>query len=349
MKEKIVPHDQLELLVRRIFAGLGASGDDAGTVAEMLVEADLMGLPSHGVLRVSQYVQDIRKGRIVPGAEVVVKESSATNAILDGQWNFGQVGGSHAAATAIEKAMSTGVGCAVLRRCCHVGRLGAYVEMAARQNCVALACGGAAGEGHWVAPFGGREGRLGTNPIAFGAPTLSDPIVVDFATSSLPEGKVRFLRETGQMLPEMTLVNEHGEYSTDPADLYAPDGTAAGAILPFGGPLGYKSYGISLMVQILSCMLGAPAWAEGNDYTGSNNLFVLALRIESFMSPDEFRQQAEEMSAYVTASKPAAGSAGVKLPGELEFATMDERRRRGIPLPPEVWSALQSLGAEYGV
>ena len=269
-----------------------------------------------------------------------LKRARLLNAILDGQWNFGQVGGRHAAATAIEKAMSTGVGCVVLRRCCHVGRLGAYVEMAARQNCVALACGGAAGEGHWVAPFGGREGRLGTNPIAFGAPTQSDPIVVDFATSSLPEGKVRFLRETGQMLPEMTLVNERGEYSTDPADLYAPDGTAAGAILPFGGPLGYKSYGISLMVQILSCMLGAPAWAEGNDYTGSNNLFILALRIESFMSPDEFRQQAEEMAAYVTGSKPAAGSTGVKLPGELEFATMEERRRRGIPLSPEVWSAL---------
>ena len=258
-------------------------------------------------------------------------------------------GGRRATATAIEKAQSTGAGCAVLRRCCHVGRLGAYVEMAARQNCVALACGGAAGEGHWVAPFGGREGRLGTNPIAFGAPTQCDPIVVDFATSSVPEGKVRFLRETGQMLPEMTLVNESGEYSTNPADLYAPDGTAAGAILPFGGPLGYKSYGISLMVQILSSMLGAPAWAQGNTYTGSNNLFILALRIESFMSPDEFRQQAEELAAYVTSSKPAAASSGIKLPGELEFEKMRERRRSGIPLPPAVWPVLQSLGTEHGV
>ncbi len=351
MKEnfEVVPHDQLELLVGRIFVGLGASDDEARTVAEMLVEADLMGLPSHGVLRVSQYVQDIENGRIVPGAEVLVKDCSATNAVLDGQWSFGQVGGRRATATAIEKAQSTGAGCAVLRRCCHVGRLGAYVEMAARQNCVALACGGAAGEGHWVAPFGGREGRLGTNPIAFGAPTQSDPMVVDFATSSVPEGKVRFLRETGQMLPEMTLVNESGEYSTNPADLYAPDGTAAGAILPFGGSLGYKSYGISLMVQILSSMLGAPAWAQGNVYTGSNNLFILALRIESFMSPDEFRQQAEELAAYVTSSKPAAASSGVKLPGELEFEKMRERRRSGIPLPPEVWSVLQSLGTEHGV
>jgi LDH2 family malate/lactate/ureidoglycolate dehydrogenase len=346
---EVIPHPQLEQLVTGIFTELGASIDDASTVAEKLVEADLMGLPSHGVLRVSQYVKDIQAGRIVPGAEIVVTDSSATNAMLDGQWNFGQVGGSQAANVAIEKALSTGAGCAVLRRCCHVGRLGAYVEMAARRNCVALACGGAAGEGHWVAPFGGRQGRLGTNPLAFGAPTESDPIVVDFATSSLPEGKVRFLRETGQMLPEMTLVNERGEYSTNPSDLYASDGTAAGAILPFGGPLGYKSYGISLMVQMLSCLLGAPAWAEGNEYTGSNNLFILALRIESFMSPDEFRRQAEEMAAYVTSSKPSVASTGVKLPGELEFEMMRERRRSGIPLPPEVWSTLKSLAAEHGV
>ena len=345
---KVVPHGQLEQLAGRIFAGLGSSRDEARTVAEMLVEADLMGLPSHGVLRVSQYVQDIKSGRIVPGAEILVEDCSATNAILDGQWSFGQVGGSRAAATAIEKALATGAGCAVLRRCCHVGRLGAYVEMAARQGCVALACGGAAGEGHWVAPFGGREGRLGTNPIAFAAPTQSDPIVVDFATSSVPEGKVRFLRETGQPLPEMTLVDESGVHSTNPADLYAADGTAAGAILPFGGPLGYKSYGISLMVQILSSVLGAPAWAEGNAYTGSNNLFILALRIESFMSPDAFRQQAQEMAAYITSSRPAAASNGVKLPGELEFEKMRDRRRSGIPLAPEVWAALQSLEAEYG-
>ncbi len=341
-----VDHREAERLVAKIFEARGATAADARLVAQMLVKADLMGLHSHGMLRVPQYVKDIEKGRIVPDAEVAIEEISATSALLDGNWNFGQVGGSRAAAVAIDKAVKMGTGSAALRRCCHVGRLGAFVELAARKDCVAIACAGAAGDGHWVAPFGGREGRLGTNPLAFGAPTEDRPIVVDFATSSLPEGKVRFLRETGQALPDMTLVDEQGRYSTNPADLYASDGSAAGAILPFGGPLGYKSYGISLMVQVLSSLLGPPAWADNNEYTGSNNLFFLALHIDSFLSVELFCKELQQMSEYVVSSVSAVDSDGVKLPGQLEFDTMEDRLHNGIPLSVDLWSELRVLEKE---
>ena len=274
--------------------------------------------------------------------------SGTSTASYDAHWGFGQVSIARALDECFARLADTEVIMFGIHQCNHIGRLGHYADLAAERGLVSILTVNGTGPGYGVAPFGGREGRLGTNPIAFGAPTKGNPIVVDFATSSVPEGKVRFLRETGQQLPELTLVNERGEYSTNPSDLYAADGTAAGAILPFGGPLGYKSYGISLMVQILSSLLGAPAWAEDNEYTGSNNLFVLALRIESFMSPDEFQQQLEEMAAYVTSSQPGVASTGVRLPGELEFERMEERRRTGIPLPSEVWSTLESLAAGRG-
>ena len=216
--------EQLENLTATIFQRCGAPPAEAQLVAELLVKADLMGLPSHGILRIPQYVKDIRDGSIVPGAEIAVERLKGTALKVDARWNFGQVGATRAAQLAIEAAKEHGTAFASLRRCRHVGRVGAYTEMAAQHNCIGLAACSSAGEGHWVAPFGGREGRLGTNPMSFAAPTGGDPIVVDFSTSALPEGKVRFLRDTGEKLPPHSLVDRRGDPSTDPGDLYGDDG-----------------------------------------------------------------------------------------------------------------------------
>ena len=221
------------------------------------------------------------KGRIVPGAEVVVKEIARLLTQYSGRAVELRSGGRPAMRPPrrSKKRMSTGVGCAVLRRCCHVGRLGAYVEMAARQNCVALACGGAAGEGHWVAPFGGREGRLGTNPIAFGAPTQSDPIVVDFATSSVARRQGSFLARN-RADASRDDPGERAAVSTarDPADLYV-------ARRHRGGSYSCRSadrWATRATASLSWCRFSAACWAhlpgpKATYYTGSNNLFVLAL------------------------------------------------------------------------
>ena len=238
----VLDSEYLENLTSAIFERAGAPPEEARVVAELLVKADLMGLPSHGVLRVPQYVHDISAGGIKPGAEIVISESRSTIHRVDGGWNFGQIVASRATETAVAAAEQHGMACASVRRVRHVGRLGAYTEMAAARNCLALATCSSAGEGHWVAPFGGRKGRLGTNPISFAAPTGGRPVVLDFSTSSLPEGKVRYLRDTGDTLPPDTLVDSEGNPSLDPGDLYDQAGGPAGAILPSGGVQGYKGY-----------------------------------------------------------------------------------------------------------
>ena len=341
--------DYLEDLVRAIFQAHGSPPSEAALVARLLVQAEAMGLPSHGLLRVPQYVDDIGRGFIVPGAPAKVCRPCPTAVQVDGQWNFGQVGATRAVGDAIELAVELGVGCASLRRCRHVGRLGAYTEMAAEKDCLALATCSTSGEGHWVAPFGGREGRLGTNPLSFAAPTAGRPLVLDCSTSALPEGKVRFFRDTGQALPPDSLVDRNGRPSTDPGDLYRPDGTPAGAILTFGGSQGYKGFGLSCMAQILSSLVGEPTWREEGGESCANTMWIMVVHLGAWMAADRFKEEANDMLDYIRSSAPAAGSGGVSLPGQREFESEARCREEGVAVTEEIWSRIAEIARQAGI
>jgi uncharacterized oxidoreductase len=314
----------LEDLAGTIFQRCGAPDVEAQTVAELLVKADLMGLPSHGILRIPQYVGDMDIGYIVPGAAMIVEHLKDTVIKVDGQWNYGQIGATRMTELAIEAAKKHGMACASLRRCRHVGRVGAYTEMAAQNDCIGLAVCSTAGEGHWVAPYGGRQGRLGTNPMSFAAPTGGHPIVMDFSTSSLPEGKVRLLRDTGEALPQDSLVDSQGRPSTDPGDLYDDNGEPAGAILPFGGAQGYKGFGLGLMAQILgSIAASTPA--------------------------DLFGQELDAMVEYIRSAAPAVGDGGVLMPGQREFEAMERHLSQGVPIAAGVWDQIVQVAEKLQV
>lgn len=336
---KKFPYEQLLDTTAKIFAARGTSADDAKLLAELIVKANLRGLDSHGILRVPQYVGDIEKGSIVPGAEMkLIKEKPGT-ALLDVNWNFGQLGAHRAARVAIEKARTLGVGCVGLYKCQHVGCVGLFTEMIARENMVGLAmCSGAAQSGHWVAPWGGREGRTGTNPIAFAAPTSGNPILVDVATSTVSEGKVRYTRDCGEKLPDKWVLNSDGVSTDDPNALYGDPG---GAILPLGGLLGYKGFGFSVIAGVLSSFLiGAAHHRMGRE---SNNMWIIALDIGAFMDPEDFRADLDGYVEYARSSKPAAGSDGVVMPGDFDFAREKAGLEDGIPVPDEIWSQIEAL------
>ena len=341
--------DHLLAFATEIFVASGTPASDAQVLSRLLVDANLMGLDSHGIQRVPQYVQDIELGAIKPGAEITVARKGPTTAVVDGHWNFGQVGATRAAEVAIEMAAEHGMGCVVLHRCRHVGRLGAYTEMAAERDCIAMAGATSAGEGHWVAPFGGRQGRLGTNPLAFAAPTGDQPIAIDFSTSSVPEGKVRLLRDSQLPLPAACLVNEKGQPSTDPGDLYQSDGTIAGAILPFGGNQGYKGFALGLMVTTLSAVLGGPVWRETGVESFANPMWLLVMDLGAFMDPATFREQMDELVQYVRSSAPAEGSDGVRMPGQREFELREQRRAEGIEIDENIWSQVITTADKLGV
>lgn len=341
--------DDLQDFTAELFVTSGAPVAEGRTVAEALVRADMMGLPSHGVLRIIQYIQDIRRGSIVPGAELLIEDLSPAVALVDAQWNFGQVAAMEAVQIALNRARTHGLGSALVRRNRHVGRVGAYTEAAARAGFAALATCSTAGEGHWVAPFGGREGRLGTNPISFAAPTSGDPVLMDYSTSSLPEGRVRLYKDTGQPLPEGSLVDEQGRPSADPADLYAADGSPKGAITPFGGDQGYKSYGLGLMGAILSSLLGVPVWREEGIESHANTMWLLVIDVGQMMDLQSFIGEIGGLLDYVQSAMPGTGSDGVLVPGQREFAALRRSQAEGIALDDGVWQQIAALAGELKV
>ena len=342
---KKYPIDYLLDVTARIFASRGTPPADAELVAKMIVQSNVRGLDSHGIIRIPQYLKRIDEGRIVPSAKMTTATETNGTALLNANWNFGQLGAHRAATIAIEKARKLGVGCVGLHRCEHVGCLGLITEMVAQQDMIGLAmCSGATASGHWVAPWGGREGRTGTNPISFAAPTSGDPILVDVATSTVSEGKVRFLRDCGRKLPDQWVLNDRGEATNDPAALYGDPG---GAILPLGGLLGYKGFGFSLIASTLSSFLLRAA--DHRMENESNNMWLLALDIGAFMQPDDFRKDLDGYIAYAKTSQPAAGHERVIMPGELDFAKQRECEAEGVPVPDEIWNQIEEVAESLDV
>ena len=342
---KKFPIEYLLDVTRRIFLSSGTPPEDAGLVAKLIVQANVRGLDSHGIMRIPQYVARIGEGRIVPGAPMETVVETSSTALLNVNWNFGQLGAHRAASLAMEKARDHGVGCVGLHRSEHVGCLGLFTEMIARQGMIGLGmCSGASPSGHWVAAWGGREGRMGTNPISFAAPTSGDPILVDVATSALSEGKVRYARDCGRKLPDQWVLDADGKPTDDPAALYGDPG---GAILPLGGLLGYKGFGFAMIAAVLSSLLMRAA--DHRMEQESNNLWILAIDVGAFMPPAEFCQDLEEYIAYVKSSQPAAGSEGVVLPGELDFAKQRACEKEGVPVPDEIWSQIEEVAGSLNV
>ena len=244
----ILNAEELMPFTQQVFEACGSPPPEAALVADHLVSSSLLGVDSHGVMRIPQYVRDVRGGTIQPGAPITVPKTDHATAVIDCGWNFGQVGATRAMEMAIDKARQYHAACVVTQRCGHAGRLGAYMEIAAREGFVALGVCNSPRHGHFVLPWGGRQARLATNPMSFAIPTKSgDPILADFSTAAAPEGKIRVFRDQRRRLPEGWIVDAQGKPSTNPADFYGPP---MGAILPFGRETGYRGFALSLLVEV---------------------------------------------------------------------------------------------------
>jgi uncharacterized oxidoreductase len=200
--------------------------------------------------------------------------------------------------------------------------------------------------GHFVVPFGGREGRLATNPIAYGIPRKKGhPIVMDMSTSMIAEGKIRVLMYEGKPIPPGSVLDATGQETTDPNVFYGPP---KGTILPFGSPsLGYKGFGLGLMVEIMAGILGGNSTPVDLPYI--NGLCLLALNPEAFCGLDNFKGLIEDMSDYMTTTPPAAGAKEVVMPGELDFRIYEKRLAGGIPLSEETWHLIVEAAQKVGV
>ena len=339
-----LPPDRLRRFTQQVFEACGATSSDAAIVASHLVKANLVGVDSHGVMRIPQYVRDIREGGIIPGAPLEVLQETETTAIVDGGWNFGLVVAQRALELAIEKAREHHLGFVVTRRCGHAGRLGHYTEHAAEKGFFAFGVCNSPRHGHFVLPWGGREPRLATNPLSYAVPTdFGAPILADFSTSTAPEGKVGLYRDRNEPLPDGWIVDHKGRPSTDAKDFYGPP---MGALLPFGGLAGYRGYALALLVEILGVTLAGQRITV--DQPG-NGVAFLVLDVLAFLPREEFYERIHELRDYIESSPPAEGFEKVMLPGEPESLRQQERQRQGIPVDEAVWTGVLRAGESVGV
>jgi uncharacterized oxidoreductase len=333
-----LPANALLSFARALFEAGGVPSGEAARVATSLVDANLCGHDSHGVIRVVQYLKSIADGVMKPGASLEVVRETPSVLVADAHWGIGQVQAHRLLERLIPKARQTGLCAGTLRHCGHIGRLGEYAEAAAAQRLAFLGTVNNHGYARPVAPPGGTEGRIGTNPLCLGAPTNGDPVILDIGTSVCAEGKVRVAFNKGERVPEGCLLDAQGRPTTDPAVLYRdPRGT----ILPLGGSQAYKGFGIGLLLDMFAGGLsGGPCSRVGLPLLGANAVFFLLLDIDCFAGADHFLREVSDLVASVRSCPRAEGVAEVLVPGDPERRQQTARLATGIPLDDGTWGQL---------
>lgn len=351
---KRVAADALRDFATRSMACVGVPWNDAETVADVLVTADLRGVDSHGVAQLRRYVTGIQKGVMKAKPDIRVLRESPCSAALDGDAGLGQVIGRRAMQMAIDKALSTGIGVVVVRNSNHYGMAGYYPLMALKHDLIGCSLTNARPR---VVPTFARTGFYGTNPIAVGIPAGKEwPFLLDMATSVVPEGKIAVYNRLGKPLPEGWVVSRGSEPITDPADaLRMLNSRQEGGILPLGGlgetHGGHKGYGLGLMVDMLSGVLSGAAYGLKVSIESSANLghFFAAMRVDLFRPLDEFKAEMDELIRSLKSLPKADGQTRIYIHGEKEFEEHQRRSREGIPLIAPVFEDLQQLASELGI
>ncbi|MBI4530806.1 MAG: Ldh family oxidoreductase, partial [Candidatus Latescibacteria bacterium] len=339
--------DTLRQIGYALFEAAGCSHDDARTVTDHLIESNLFGHDSHGAIRFYDYIRAIREGRFHPTAKPQIVRETPCTSVVDGGGALGQIGAGLAMRLAIQKAKEHGIAAVSVRNTSHVGRVGAYPLMAAREGLIALAFANAGRLGYQVAPFGGIDGRLSTNPIAFAAPRRNaDPILVDVTTSVVAEGKIRVAINEGKSVPEGWIIDHEGRPTTTPKDFKADP---PGAILPMGGVVAHKGYGLSCVVELLGGTLSGEGCAAGSRQMKSNGVLFTAYHIEHFTDLETYYNEVEGLIRHVTSSRTAPGFTEILIPGEPEFRTARRREAGGIDIDETTWAHITDAAKTLGV
>ena len=334
--------EELTTICLNVFQKLNIPSAEAEIVTRSMVDANRVGHDSHGVIHLPKYVRELEAGLIQPGAPTETLRESASIAVLDGNWGFGPVIATRAVELAIQKAKQTDISSIAVSRCNEAGRLGGYACLAADAEMIGLLMANDHGGGTCVAPHGGVEGRLSTNPMACAVPIQGqDPIVLDMSTSVVASGKIRVKQHQNEALPHGWLIDGEGESTTNPDDFY---GVPPAALLPFGGAVSaHKGFGLSVIVDILAGALTGAGCSQSADARVGNGLFVLVINVASFRGFPGFSAEIERFIAYLKSAKCAVGVDAIRMPGERGWETQRRREREGIPIDAETWTQIQAL------
>lgn len=331
-----------------LFCAVGVSEADAKLVSVSLVDANLRGHDSHGVVRIPFYIGKVKDGTLDPHARLSVAKESPSSLMCDGNWGFGQSLCQDLMHRLIEKSRTSAIVCGTLRRSCHIGRLGEYAEMAAARGLSAMVIANNHGGGQRVSPVGGKRPRIGTNPICIGMPGgAKGPFIFDIGTSATAEGKVRVKKNAGQQIPLGWILDPDGKPTTDPNQLY---GEPPGTILPLGGDQAYKGFGLAYMIEMLAGGFSGGQCSEPNPPPPLGNCAMFwVMNPEFFGGSAHLQSEISKLEDYVRDVPRIDGAGEIMLPGDPERQTLANRREKGIPLDDGNWKILTELAAQLNV
>lgn len=313
-------------------------------IAEAVVEGDLRGVESHGVLRLPAYVRRVQAGLMAATTALKVVQERGATVLLDAQGGFGQVAGIHAMNHAIKRARKHGVGFAAVRNANHFGMAAYYTMMALPHRMIGVAATNAAPS---MAAWGGAAAVLGTNPICVAIPTGQDvDIVLDMASSIVARGRIRSSLSRGDRIPQGWALDANGHPTED------PEAALKGTLLPIGGP---KGYGLALVVDVFAGVLTGSDYgvhlASVHDLSSRASVgFVMqAVDITAFADWSEYEKDVQSLIGEIRNSPRAPGVDRIFLPGEIEWLTWRERKQSGIPVPVKLLEQMRELASDLGV
>jgi uncharacterized oxidoreductase len=338
-------HDRLRAFTAAIFHAAGCQPAEAQCVAAHLVEANLVGHDSHGVIRVPSYVQWLKDGRVLAGQSLRVVFENEAVAVVDGQFGLGQTIGEQAMRLGIAKAARHGVAVIALRNAGHLGRIGDWPAQAAAAGLLSLHFVNTTGAGILVAPFGGINRRLSANPIAAGVPVPNGPpLILDMSACTLAEGKIRVALNKGVPVPEHCIIDAQGRPTTDPRVFYADP---PGAILPIAG---HKGYGLGVLCEVLAgALTGGGCSNPANAHRVANGMLSILLDVSRFQDDDMFGGEVQRFVVWVKSAATVAPGGEILMPGEIEERTRAQRLRDGIDIDATTWSQLVDTARGLGL
>ena len=328
---------ELKQTVHELFSLLGAAADEVQRLQDHLIDSNLVGHDSHGVRVIPNYVDMIRGGDILLGADMEIVTESPTHAVVDGKWGVGQLMGWRAAQLAIEKAKKGALSAVSLRNCSHLGRLGEYTQMIADQGLVGFVTVNGHGGAQGVAPWGGLERRLSVNPMSYAVPASDGVMMIDISPTVVAAGKVAVKALRGEPVPEGWIVDSEGRPTTDANAL---DGPPPGSLIPVGG---HKGFAIGLIVDILSGALSGGGCSRSDADRWGNATFILAINPEAFVGQQQFETEVRAFLDYVKSSRVAPGFTEVLIPGEPESREKERRMKEGIFVEDRTWDTITEI------
>ena len=354
MPEIVIQAEPLRRVAQKIFAAVGCSAEEAARVARNLVGANLAGHDSHGVIRITRYLQWVNQGSLKPNQPATVIFENDAMALLDGNFGFGASMGPEAVALGIKKANAGGVAVVALRRSGHLGRVGEWAEIAAAAGLVSIHFLNVSGS-ILVAPFGSPERRMSTNPIAIGMPRPdAPPLVFDATTSVVAEGKIAVAFTGGRPLPEGSLIDRDGRLSSKPETFYGPkqpgqppnSSQGTSAIRAMGE---HKGSGLSFMIELLAGALTGSGCSGPPPRPLANGMLSIYLKPEAFDRSGGFAAEVREYLRFFKSARPLKAGDEVLAPGEPETRTRARREAQGIPLSEELWHTILIAAERAGL